>query len=83
MSAIISSYGVYSVYDRVQGCYGIPRVDIDDACASRYFKCMDFGNLPAADFDLYKLGSFDPNSGVLTPLTGLPELIFRGGSIEK
>lgn len=82
MSAVVSSYGVYAVYDRVQGCYGAPRVDVDDACAIRYFKFMNFGNLPSSDFDLYKLGLYDPNLGRLIPVEAQPELLFRGGSIE-
>lgn len=61
--------GVYSMRDAVSGNFQNPTFEINDAAAARNFKFSvnnnDFIGFNAADFDLFKIGVFDTQTGVL------------------
>lgn len=72
---------VYSVRDDVAGFFGGPFVDHSDEMAIRFFKYQmsraeglehDF----AGDFSLYRVGTFDNNTGEIT--AEIPTIIFKG-----
>lgn len=63
-------FGLYSINDSKTG-FLQPRMDMNDASAMRSFgvDCKDLKvmNLNPADFDLYKIGVFDSDSGLIEP----------------
>ncbi|WGL31368.1 nonstructural protein [Dipodfec virus UOA04_Rod_986] len=59
-------YGLYSIFDKVAGMYGNPFVQLNDNTAIRYFKSqMNQVQFEPTDFDLYKVGTFEPESGAV------------------
>lgn len=80
-------YNVYCIRDLKVG-YMQPSLDINDSAATRNFKLglatvspeSVMGFAPE-DFDLYRIGTFDTEKGVISPLT-VPEPIANGASLE-
>lgn len=67
-------YGVYSIFDSAAGVFTAPTIDISDASAIRAFQqaLANSGsvmNFKPDDFSLYQIGSFDVETGVLSPIT--------------
>lgn len=60
-------YELFSIYDRLSHLYGNPFVQVNKACAVRYFANIVQKNedMPAGDYDLVSLGSWDPEHGVI------------------
>lgn len=78
-------YYVYCVRDN-KTSFMTPTVDQNDGSAIRNFSyavCHTDGILSSyrQDFDLYKIGTFDSDSGRITPLT-VPELLMSGSSVK-
>ncbi|UPW41636.1 nonstructural protein [Peromfec virus RodF8_33] len=78
-------YPLYSVQDAATG-FLTPTMDSNDASALRNFRhamiaSRDVMHTHPSDFALYRIGSFDTESGILTPLTP-PALILRGSKEE-
>lgn len=76
---------VYSMRDQLTG-FTQPTFEISDAVAIRNFsfaiqKPDTLIYASAKDFDLMKIGEFDSETGVLTPLS--PTLVCQGISILK
>lgn len=76
-------YGVYSIRDSKVG-FTPPVVDQSDQSAIRGFGFAinnpeNIMNFSPKDFDLYKVGEFDSEKGVLIPLD-MPELVYNGVS---
>lgn len=74
---------IYSMHDRLNGYFNI-FMDKSDEIAKRgflaTFKDAEKGSLFYScpeDYSLYKLGEFDVESGVITPLP-TPEFLVRG-----
>lgn len=71
---------VYSVKDTLNGFTGLT-LDLNDDLAVRSFKFAVNNNevmsFSANDYDLYRLGTFNVETGKYAPLD-LPQLIFRG-----
>lgn len=81
-------YYVYSVRDRLDG-FGRPFVHPSDALAKRDFAAAVHGDrvssalaFSPADFDLYRLGKFDTDSGLIT-MDDLPEFICKGSDMVE
>lgn len=78
-------YGVYSMRDKHVG-FTEPRLFMNDKVAVRNFAAAvnnspagsDLGFAPG-DFDLYKIGDFESDSGAFN--TGIPEFIISGSSV--
>lgn len=78
-------YGIYSMRDKHVG-FTEPRIFMNDKVAVRNFAAAvnnspagsDLGFAPG-DFDLYKLGEFDMDTGMFN--TGVPEFIVSGSSV--
>lgn len=72
-------YELYSVYDKVSGVYGVPTPFVNRASAIRWFRVIIRDNEFAepTDFELYKVGSFDTDKGVLFS-TASPEFVEKG-----
>lgn len=78
---------VYSIRDN-KTAFMQPMLDINDKAAIRNFK-LAVANSPTGasmavypeDFDLYRIGTFDNETGVVSPTT-VPELIYSGGNLE-
>lgn len=73
--------GVYSIRD-VKHCFLTPTFDYNDQTAIRNFRHAivatdSIFNSSPEDFDLFKIGTFDNEKGILTPLP-LSELICEG-----
>lgn len=70
---------IYSVFDELTGFLG-PIKDTNDEVAKRNFSYMVNNSkeyqVNAKDFALYRLGDFDPASGMLHPLP-VPSLLIR------
>lgn len=81
------TYNVYAMRDLKTG-FLKPELDINHQAAIRNFKLglatahgeSILGFAPE-DFDLYYIGTFDTDSGIISPLT-VPELVSSGGSLE-
>lgn len=78
-------FGVYSIRDRLTG-YSQPTIDQNDAVAMRNFRhaFMNWQSIyhsHPGDFELCKLGMFDSDSGLLSPVQVTP--IMSGVSIVK
>lgn len=82
-------YGVYSIFDSAAGVFTAPTIDITDASAMRSFQQAlansgSIMNFKPGDFDLYKVGTFDVETGyldALVPPLRLP--VISDGSIRK
>lgn len=77
-------YPIYSYRDIKSG-FGSPVVDQSDVTAIRGFSYAINGsngimNFSPSDFDLYKIGTFDSDTGVIVPET-VPILIANGSSM--
>lgn len=74
---------IYAIHDALNG-FGSPFVDTNDATAKRNFSFAVNNNndmsFSPSDYDLYKVGEFDHETGVLIPLS-TPLLIVKGISI--
>lgn len=74
-------YGIYSIRDKHTGFIS-PTFDLNDQAAARNFSMAltrsdgVLGFAPS-DFDLYCIGSFDSDSGIISP-RALPELVMTG-----
>lgn len=79
-------FGVYAMRDSMTG-FLTPTFDVNDQSAKRNFvfalrrkDTLLYSN--AQDYDLYKIGEFDQESGVITPLVH-HELICTGLSVKE
>ncbi len=77
-------FPVYSYRDKETG-FGSPIVESNDNTARRGFSMQmnnpnSLMNFSPADFDLYKIGTFDPDTGKLAS-DGVPVLICSGASV--
>ena len=74
---------VYVIRDAAVG-FGSPFIDNNDACARRNFAYAVNNNgdmsFSSKDFDLYRLGTFDSESGKFD-LLPVPEMIVAGMSV--
>lgn len=57
------TYNLYCYYDRVAGLYSAPIPAVNDATALRSFVDNQRGNPSATDMDIYRVGSFNIQSG--------------------
>lgn len=78
---------VYSIRDKFSG-FGWPTVDTNDATAKRNFSFAVNNPAPnnmtfaPGDYDLYKIGFFDNDTGVFEKTEGgIPEFIVNGASL--
>lgn len=76
-------YPLFSYRDSKVG-FGMPVVDQNDSAAIRGFSYAVNGrdgimNFSPGDFDLYKIGVFDTEKGVIEGQT--PELVVSGSSV--
>lgn len=77
-------YGIYSIRDALTG-FMSPALDINDQSAIRNFarainqgdSLMDFS---PKDFDLYLVGEFNNQTGVLTPVSPV-QMVVSGSSL--
>lgn len=70
-------YGVYAVRDALNG-FGTMLCDHNDNSAARSFRyaMQQEGAFPR-DYDLYRIGSYDCDTGKMMPLD-FPEVVVRG-----
>lgn len=77
---------VYAIWDRKSSFYRFPHFTRDEGSALRSFEtaAMDekteVGKYPD-DFDLARIGDFDENTGVLTPVT--PVTVVNAGELLR
>ncbi len=75
---------LYAIKD-VKSGFSDPCVQVNDAVAVRSFQCQlprmvhDFG-IPISDLQLWRIGQFDMDSGLLRSET--PELLLDGASLR-
>lgn len=79
---------IYTIYDNKAKDYSAPFFQRTDVNAVRTFAATvnnsQEGNTihdAPADFDLYHIGSFDQNTGTITPVE--PALIINGEKVKK
>lgn len=65
---------VYAIYDRVAGQFGAPMLAQNEATAHRAFNNSVASSPFSGDIDLYHLGSFNGETGVISALEK-PEFI--------
>lgn len=78
--------GVYCIRDRKTG-FMSPNVDMNNVSAIRNFEhaCMRDDSLfysHPEDYELYKLGEFDTDSGVITASVEQPEFLVSASTIR-
>lgn len=75
-------YGVYSMRDVKTGFMSPVVEPNDDAAARNFYHSVSVSEgilfTYASDFDLYKLGTFDSDSGLLSPI--VPPILVAQGS---
>lgn len=59
-------YGVYAIKDSLSGVFGAPFIDVNDDCAKRTFAVKMQDSAIRQDLQLFKLGEFAMESGVIT-----------------
>lgn len=74
-------YSIYSMRDKMTG-FVSPTFDLNDQVAARNFsmaltKSEGILGFAPSDFDLYCLGSWDTDTGLITP-AALPQLVKTG-----
>ena len=79
-------FGMYVLRDQKAGFLS-PSVDVSDASAVRNFdtavrKSNDIMHFHKEDFDLFKIGEYDSDSGIVKAFDA-PEFIINGGSIDE
>lgn len=77
---------VYTIFDKVAKIYHNPWIESSDSTAARAFKiaCADSGTLYGTcpgDFILYRIGSFDDSSGLLSQSV-IPDKVCDGFPVE-
>lgn len=81
------TYNIYAIKDDAT-TFLVPTIDSTDAQAIRHFKFALTNSENSimyfckSDFSLYKIGTYDNESGVITPFA-VPHLVFRGSDIER
>lgn len=75
-------YGVYAIFDKLNG-FTCPNCDHNDnsACRNFNYAVTRQNSVPASDLELYRLGTFNSTTGVITALDH-PVLICRGVDCE-
>lgn len=78
-------FGVYSIRDALTG-FLTPTVDYNDFSATRNFRhaILTPGSLydtAAKDYDLYRIGEFDSDTGLIIPVTPV-EQVANGLSVQ-
>lgn len=78
-------YPMYSIKDLKANDFAIPRADLNEACARRFFAMQvnapdNFLNFAPSDFEMYYVGQFDSGLGVFIPCS-MPEFICRGSDL--
>lgn len=80
------NYELYVIFDKVAGIYSNPMCEINEACAVRHFEflCKNSSaqGVEASDCELYKVGSFNPLSGVISAFDKL-EFVSKGGVVNE
>lgn len=76
-------YLVYSIYDRLSHLYGNPFIQVNDACAIRYFASIvrKSPEMPAGDYDLMFIGYYYPEEGIMEPAAA--KLLKNGGELME
>lgn len=74
---------VYAVRDLRAGRFGDPFASINDAVATRHFseQCCSVSPRVRSDFELFRLGDLDDESGVMTVLP-VPAHVADGAAVE-
>lgn len=77
----------YSIRDKLAG-FGYPTVDLNDQTARRNFAVavnnpqVNSMSFAPGDYDLYKVGFFDTETGQILSLeSGVPEFVVSGTSV--
>lgn len=78
------TYPIYSVRD-LKGDFYAPRIEQNDDSAIRWFSMTvntpeTLTNFSPADFQLFRIGSFDSEIGLITPLN-LPVFLISGNEV--
>lgn len=76
---------LYCIRDNLSG-FGTPVFDVSDQTAKRAFSYAINNNpdmnFSPSDYDLYKVGTFDSETGLFAATeSGLPELVVKGSSV--
>lgn len=58
---------MYTIYDSVAEIFNRPFVDHNDASATRAFERSLESNPNKNDYSLYRIGTYDDESGMVTP----------------
>ncbi|WGL31252.1 nonstructural protein [Dipodfec virus UOA04_Rod_843] len=80
-------YGVYSIFDAKTG-FMTPTIEINDQAASRNF-CHAVANSDgilysfAQDFQLYRIGEFDSDTALITPVSPTKMVITGADAFRK
>lgn len=79
---VFMQYYIYSVRDVLNG-FSVPVCDFNDKSAIRNFRSSlsAVSDVVRRDYDLFRVGIFDVESGVIIPETN-PVLVFRGVECE-
>lgn len=77
-------YSIFSVRD-LKGDFYSPRIEQNDVSAIRWFSMTvntpeTLTNFAPADFQLYRIGTFNSETGLITPLN-LPVLLISGNEV--
>lgn len=77
-------YPIYSVRD-LKGDFYAPRIEQNEGSAIRWFSMTvntpeTLTNFAPADFQLYYIGTFESDTGLITPIE-LPQFIISGSSV--
>ena len=78
-------YQVYCFFDKQAGLFMAPMIDINEATAKRNFamqvnKSSGSMNFSPSDYDLYRMGTFTDNTGVIECESPF-EFICNGSSV--
>lgn len=61
------NYEVYVIYDRIVGTYAAPFIQPNELSAKRLFDYqMSKSEMVATDCELYRIGTFDSKTGLVT-----------------
>lgn len=69
-------FGIFTIFDRITGSYGELSLETNVESAKRHFSLLCSKNPYGLDFELYRVGDYDTDTGLIRSCSK-PEFVCR------